>query len=109
MPSNRFPEAGSRPAGSIRRENVLRVGAEQLDQEAFLRLFGSGLRDLVEQVQIARHEVRFEPGAAVQRMPFVEEVGPELAGGRAQLTTDAGPQLVVSRQSSRKLRALLGL
>lgn len=33
----------------------------------------------------------------------------DLSGGRAQLTTDAATQLVVSRQASRKLRALLGL
>jgi|LNFM01.2.fsa_nt_gb two-component system LytT family response regulator len=33
----------------------------------------------------------------------------DLPGGRAQLVTDTGEKLVVSRQSSRKLRALLGV
>ena len=33
----------------------------------------------------------------------------DLPGGRVQLITDAGTQLEVSRQSSRKLRVLLGM
>jgi two-component system LytT family response regulator len=33
----------------------------------------------------------------------------DLPGGRAQLVTDAGAQLAVSRQASRKLRAMLGV
>jgi len=33
----------------------------------------------------------------------------DATGGRVQLTLDTGAALVVSRQSSRKLRALLGL
>ena len=33
----------------------------------------------------------------------------DLAGGRSELQTDAGAKLVVSRQASRKLRAMLGV
>ena len=45
--------------------DVWRVGREVIDQKAFLRLFRRRLRDLANDLQIRRHEVRFESLAAV--------------------------------------------
>jgi hypothetical protein len=40
--------------------------AELLEQDALLWLFGSGLRDLVDDLEVARDEVRFEPFATLR-------------------------------------------
>src|SRR5574337_1874854 len=49
-----------------------RAGCEAFDEKTFLRFLGRRLRNLVDDLQVGRHEVRFEPLAA----------GGEYRGGR---------------------------
>src|SRR5581483_7348193 len=68
--SGRLRGGSARPARAAQlalrrtRRDVRRIGSERREQNVLLGLLGSGLGDLVDDLQVARDEVRLEPRAA---------------------------------------------